>query len=243
MTRVSGSEDEEEETRDPCIISARNISVGSSSLRVGRSMFSDTHDGWPLVLPVVMLSRAIALSSPCWRKGCEAVFSTSALTPTIASLPSLKLRWAEPLVAGKTSVSALSGRKAVADLESGLIGGVSEREAWRYESSAGERANDGMVSFEQFAVPKSRGEQGWCRGKAIYVTSFEVSTNLMDDHDFRHGALSNTLTPRISHIWDWPVFGADVWLVHQTVSRPESARGRRERAWWWVGGLVVGTGK
>ena len=68
------------------------------------------------------------------------VFSTSALTPTMASVPSAKHIRALPLVAGRMSVSATKGRNWVAVRPSGRTGGVRDNEVWRYESSAGERS-------------------------------------------------------------------------------------------------------
>lgn len=59
------------------------------------------------------------------------VLSTSALTPTMASVPSAKQMRALPLVPGRMSVSALRGRNWGAARPSGRRGGVSEREEWR----------------------------------------------------------------------------------------------------------------
>src|SRR2546430_1250761 len=106
MTRASGNEGEEDEIKDSRSISERKAREGSSSRREGRSMVKATHEELPR-------EELQPLSSPTTLSFDEAVGSTSALTPTIASLPSLKLRCAEPFVAGSISVSALSARNSV----------------------------------------------------------------------------------------------------------------------------------
>ena len=138
MARASGREGVEDEMRDSRSISERKIREGSSSRREGRSTVRVTHEGLPLE-SLSSLSSSVMLS---WD---ETVLSTSALTPTIASLPSLKLRCAEPFVAGRISVSALKARNCVEVRESGRTGGLCEREVWRYASSAGEKEKDGMT--------------------------------------------------------------------------------------------------
>lgn len=60
-----------------------------------------------------------------------AVLPISALTPTMASVPSAKHMRALPFVLGRMPVSALRGRNWVAKRPSGRRGGVSESEAWR----------------------------------------------------------------------------------------------------------------
>ena len=55
-------------------------------------------------------------------------FSTSAFTPTMASVPSAKHIRALPFVPGRISVSAIRGRNWVGDRESGRRGGSSERD-------------------------------------------------------------------------------------------------------------------
>lgn len=63
--------------------------------------------------------------------GVDKVFSVSSFTPTIASEPSLKLTWAEPLVSGRIPVSALNGRKSVEERESGRMGGCEDSDVCR----------------------------------------------------------------------------------------------------------------
>lgn len=58
-------------------------------------------------------------------------FSTSARTPTIASVPSAKHIRALPLAEGRSEVSARRGRKDVGVRASGRMGGMREREVWR----------------------------------------------------------------------------------------------------------------
>src|SRR5256885_26861 len=112
---------------------------GSSSRREGRSTVSATQEGLPLGgVSSFSFSGMLTLH--------KTVLSTSALTPTIASLPSLKLRCAEPLVAGRISVSALNARNSVEVRESGRMGGLCERDVCRYASSAGENEKDGMTA-------------------------------------------------------------------------------------------------
>ena len=114
--------------------------VLSSSRVEGRLRLRLIQEGLPVGRCCGGLSTCIA--SLFWALGvvlgAGVDFSTSAFTPTIASLPSLKLTWAEPLVSGSMPVSALKGRKSVAERESARIGGWEESDVWRYESSAGE---------------------------------------------------------------------------------------------------------
>lgn len=70
------------------------------------------------------------------------VLSTSSLTPTIDSLPSLKLTCALPLVSGKTPVSAVRLLKSVEERESERSGGTDENEECKQASSAGEYDNE-----------------------------------------------------------------------------------------------------
>lgn len=74
---------------------------------------------------ILMLASLSCASSDGFK---EVVFSTSSLTPTMASLPSLKLTWALPLVRGSTPVSALRDLKSVEERESERIGGIEENE-------------------------------------------------------------------------------------------------------------------
>lgn len=58
----------------------------------------------------------------------------------MASVPSARHTRALPLVPGRIPVSAVSGRNCFAVLPSGRIGGLRERELWRYASSAGDKS-------------------------------------------------------------------------------------------------------
>ena len=68
----------------------------------------------------------------------RAVLCTSALTPTMDSVPSAKQIRALPYVAGRISVSAISGRNVAGERPSGRMGGVDDRDVCRYDSSAGD---------------------------------------------------------------------------------------------------------
>jgi hypothetical protein len=59
------------------------------------------------------------------------LFSTSALIPTMASVPSAKQIRALPLAEGRISVSATRGRNCVVVRPSGRTGGSCWREMWR----------------------------------------------------------------------------------------------------------------
>ena len=121
-------------------VDSRWIRVLSSSRVEGRLSVRLTQEALPVGCCCGGLSTCIA--SLFWGLGvvlgAGVDFSTSAFTPTIASLPSLKLTWAEPLVRGSMPVSALKGRKSVAERESARIGGCEESDVCRYESSAGD---------------------------------------------------------------------------------------------------------
>lgn len=52
-------------------------------------------------------------------------------------MPSAKQIRELPFVPGKMSLSAINGRNWLAVRASGRIGGLCERDVWRYESSAG----------------------------------------------------------------------------------------------------------
>lgn len=123
------------------IISPKNTSNESSSLSPEMSILSSTHSPFPTLLRAAFWppSLSVSIASPSSRPFSSAskedrppiVFSTSALTPTIASLPSLKLRCALPFAVGSTSVSAVRGRNCVGERESGRIGGVAAKEVRR----------------------------------------------------------------------------------------------------------------
>lgn len=63
--------------------------------------------------------------------GASAVFSISALTPTMASVPSARQTRALPFVPGRMPVSAVSGRNCVGVRPSARMGGLRERELCR----------------------------------------------------------------------------------------------------------------
>lgn len=135
---------------------AKNTVVASSSLYPGISTAISSHSflaagSGPLEPPSSPVdfsppSETILRSSDT---GSTSVFSISALTPTIASVPSAKQTRALPLVPGSMPVSAVRGRNWVGLRPSGRIGVGRESEVWRYASSAGERRRpcaDGMIA-------------------------------------------------------------------------------------------------
>jgi hypothetical protein len=116
------------------IISARKTGNASSSRNPGISIDICTHDPcpdavscfpFPLPLPVPSPPppSPVSAAAVCWRTSpADAVLSTSALTPTIAWVPSANPMRALPLVPGRTSVSAVSGRNWVGERPSGRMG-------------------------------------------------------------------------------------------------------------------------
>ncbi len=128
------------------IICARNTTMASSSRWPGMSTVTSIHLSSPVPfpfspspspsLPTPPISSSSPLPlSPIWSYQRSFpttwTFSTSAFTPTIASVPSAKHSLALPFADGRRSVSATKGRKEVGERASGRIGGCREREVWR----------------------------------------------------------------------------------------------------------------
>lgn len=94
------------------------------------STATSTHESSPLTSPWPPSVFASCVFHTCAAPP-RTVRSTSARTPTTASVPSAKQMRALPLAAGSRSVSARSGRNEVGARASGRMGGVSERELCR----------------------------------------------------------------------------------------------------------------
>lgn len=129
-------------------MAARNAVPESSSLNPGISTVISTQDESPFRLSSPSLASPSSTSSsspsPPSRYTVSsparcAVLSTSAFTPTMASVPSAKHILALPLVPGRMPVSATRGRNWAGERPSGRMGGVRESESCRYANSAGER--------------------------------------------------------------------------------------------------------
>ncbi|KAH0498619.1 hypothetical protein TgHK011_005864 [Trichoderma gracile] len=73
----------------------------------------------------------------------------------MASVPSARHTRALPLVPGRIPVSAVSGRNCFDVRPSGRIGGLRERELWRYASSAGDRSVCWAIVSPRFHVSPS----------------------------------------------------------------------------------------
>jgi hypothetical protein len=123
----------------------RNTGSASSSRNPGISMLISTHEFSPASVSFLS-SSSISTSppatvsslsfSPVVGRHCD--FSTSAFTPTIASVPSAKHTRALPFAPGRISLSATKGRNWVGERPSGRIGGLRHSDECMYESSAGE---------------------------------------------------------------------------------------------------------
>lgn len=120
-----------EPTSDSRIISDKNTGSASSSRKPGISIDICTHDPWPEAAADAedpsAPSRSVDavrsfLESCCNVSDARTVFSTSALTPTIAWVPSAKPMRALPFVPGRMSDSAVNGRNCVGERPSGRIG-------------------------------------------------------------------------------------------------------------------------
>lgn len=132
------------ERRDSVSMAPRKMGSGSSSRWEGISTLTLSQASSPRPLPLMPVppppSRSSSSSEstssspppgdPTPRKALG-VRSTSALTPAIASVPSLKQTRALPLGVGRMLVSATSGRNCVGVRRSGRIGGVSVSEVCR----------------------------------------------------------------------------------------------------------------
>lgn len=105
------------------------IVLESSSLCPGISTVISSHSFWPFgTYLLASFSSSSSLFVYTCRRG---VRSTSAFTPTTASVPSEKHTRALPFVPGRMAVSAVRGRNCVAERPSGLMGGVRLSEVWR----------------------------------------------------------------------------------------------------------------
>jgi len=119
----------------------RNTGRASSSRKPGTSTLISTQAFWPLpLLSSVSSPSPMSTSSGSSSVGRCRDLSTSALTPTSASVPSSRAMRALPFALGSTSYSARIERKSRGPLvTSRRMGGVCERVERRNDSSAGER--------------------------------------------------------------------------------------------------------
>lgn len=122
-------------------IDARNTGSASSSLNPGTSTPTSTQPFWPWPRPSRCSSPLLVSTSSCSPStGRCGVLSTSAFTPTSASVPSSRAMRALPFALGSTSYSARMERKSRGPLvTSRRRGGVWLRVERRKDSSAGER--------------------------------------------------------------------------------------------------------
>lgn len=130
-----------EPTNDSRIISDKKTGSASSSRNPGISIDICTQDPCPDTAadPSCPSRSSATLISLCWDNprassvsAARVVFSTSALTPTMACVPSAKPMRALPFVPGRMLDSAVRGRNCVGERPSGRMGVLGrEREVYR----------------------------------------------------------------------------------------------------------------